>query len=366
MVKEKICGIYKITNLINGKIYIGQALDIYRRWGKHKGNAFNKNSREYDYPIYRAIRKYGLENFSFEIIEECSVEELDEKEIYYIKKYNSCTLWKNSHGYNQTIGGNGTKGVTPKSAYKVFCEDKVFETVTKCAEYYVINSGTMKGWVSGNDKMPQEWYNKGLRREDKTMEDYEIAKKIGKRKIICVGIEFESIKECADYYKISRTVVEKWLSKKLDIPQNFYDMQLHYSDTEFEECNYQVQKGRKKGRDNYNSKVVICEGKEFGSASECANYYKIKIGTMNSWLNHKNKMPKIFYDRGLHYADEPMESYEYTTKTKMIICDGKIFDSITDCANYYKIKIFTMSKWLIGKNPTPQNFIDMGLAYYTE
>ena len=198
MVKEKICGIYKITNLINGKIYIGQALDIYRRWGKHKGNAFNKNSREYDYPIYRAIRKYGLENFSFEIIEECSVEELDEKEIYYIKKYNSCTLWKNSHGYNQTIGGNGTKGVTPKSAYKVFCEDKVFETVTKCAEYYGINSGTMKGWVSGNDKMPQKWYNKGLRREDKTMEDYEIAKKIGKRKIICDGIEFESIKECAD------------------------------------------------------------------------------------------------------------------------------------------------------------------------
>lgn len=58
-------GIYKIQNLINGKIYIGQSKNIEKRWLRHKTTAFNKNDHSYNLPLYRAIRKYGLENFSF-------------------------------------------------------------------------------------------------------------------------------------------------------------------------------------------------------------------------------------------------------------------------------------------------------------
>ena len=61
-------GIYKITNLINNKIYIGQSVDIKKRWATHKRQAFIKG-KEYDKYLYRAIRKYGIDNFSFEIIE---------------------------------------------------------------------------------------------------------------------------------------------------------------------------------------------------------------------------------------------------------------------------------------------------------
>lgn len=95
-------GIYKITNLINGKSYIGQSVDIHKRFNAHRSVAFNSNDKNYNYPLYRAIRKYGIENFSFEVLEECSMSELNNKEIYYISKYNT----HGKFGYNQDGGGN--------------------------------------------------------------------------------------------------------------------------------------------------------------------------------------------------------------------------------------------------------------------
>lgn len=93
-------GIYKITNIINDKCYIGQSRDIKKRWISHKNVPFNPNCREYHYPLYQAIRKYGLENFSFEVIEECLIEELNEKETFWINRYNSSD---SNFGYNQTL-----------------------------------------------------------------------------------------------------------------------------------------------------------------------------------------------------------------------------------------------------------------------
>lgn len=94
-------GIYKIENLINNHCYIGQSINIQKRLNRHKTVAFNENNNDYNYPLYRAFRKYGLENFSFEILEECLPEELNEKERYYIQEYNSFF-----NGYNQTLGGD--------------------------------------------------------------------------------------------------------------------------------------------------------------------------------------------------------------------------------------------------------------------
>lgn len=94
-------GIYKITNLINGKCYIGQAIDIDKRLREHINDSNNPKRREYDYPLSRAYRKYGIVNFQSTILEECSKEELNEKEAYYIKEFNS-----KKEGYNQTDGGN--------------------------------------------------------------------------------------------------------------------------------------------------------------------------------------------------------------------------------------------------------------------
>lgn len=93
-------GIYKITNKINNKVYIGQSVDIKQRWNAHKRQSMIPN-KEYNKYLYRAFRKYGIENFDFEVLEECAREELDEKERYYILQYNSCNELK---GYNETGG----------------------------------------------------------------------------------------------------------------------------------------------------------------------------------------------------------------------------------------------------------------------
>ena len=93
-------GIYKITNIINNKCYIGQSRNIHNRWHDHK--TVNSKDKEYEYPLYRAFRKYGLNNFTFEIIEFVDdVSLLNEREIYWIKYYDSYY-----NGYNLTSGGN--------------------------------------------------------------------------------------------------------------------------------------------------------------------------------------------------------------------------------------------------------------------
>ena len=63
-------GIYKLTNKINNKVYIGQSINIENRFQQHKNNCLNENLKDYNTKFYRALRKYGVENFTFEIIEE--------------------------------------------------------------------------------------------------------------------------------------------------------------------------------------------------------------------------------------------------------------------------------------------------------
>lgn len=96
----KKIGIYKITNKINNKVYIGQSKNISRRWREHKRHYKNKNNSSV---LYKAIRKYGLENFLFEIIELCDESKLDELEIKYIANYKSNNK---DYGYNLTEGGD--------------------------------------------------------------------------------------------------------------------------------------------------------------------------------------------------------------------------------------------------------------------
>lgn len=95
--------IYKTTNLLNGKIYIGQ----------HHGK--RKNYLGSGKLLLQEIKKYGRDNFKIEILEYCDEKNIDEKEKYWIKKLNSTDK---SIGYNITIGGNGVDPETNKKILK--------------------------------------------------------------------------------------------------------------------------------------------------------------------------------------------------------------------------------------------------------
>lgn len=94
--------IYKITNQINKKCYIGSTKQPEKRWQQHKNSAIWESCTSYNYPLQKAMRKYGIDNFTFEIImENLSIDEIAQKEREKIKEFNSLTNvgW----GYNQTL-----------------------------------------------------------------------------------------------------------------------------------------------------------------------------------------------------------------------------------------------------------------------
>lgn len=95
--------IYCYTNKINGKKYIGQTINPQIRYNAHKSNYQNPKNNEYNSLLHRAFRKYGFENFQYEILVKDidNIELLNELEIYYIKKFNS----QSPNGYNVESGG---------------------------------------------------------------------------------------------------------------------------------------------------------------------------------------------------------------------------------------------------------------------
>lgn len=98
--------IYKIKNNINNKLYIGKTeRSIEERWNEHCRHA----SLYPNIPLYKAILKYGKDNFSITLLEECNNQIIDEREIYWINYYNTYT----GDGYNCTGGGEG--GIKPIS-----------------------------------------------------------------------------------------------------------------------------------------------------------------------------------------------------------------------------------------------------------
>lgn len=107
--------IYIIRNKINNKVYIGQTTtNLKTRFNQHCKKSTLKNR---NYKLYNAIKKYGRDNFYIGVIEDnIKIEELDQKEIYYIEKFNS--YYK---GYNSTKGGDG------RTINKKYDETKIVE-----------------------------------------------------------------------------------------------------------------------------------------------------------------------------------------------------------------------------------------------
>lgn len=144
---SNVPGIYKITNTINGKCYIGQSIYLKKRIRRHLTYKCHKDNLS----LYKAFDKYGIDKFMIKILETIDTEkcddiksELDKLEIFYIKNYDSY-----NSGYNQTIGGDA--GIT---GYKFTDEQrrKVSEHQKLCAHNFY-KQVYLKSIITGNIKM---------------------------------------------------------------------------------------------------------------------------------------------------------------------------------------------------------------------
>ena len=186
-----IC-IYMITNKINNKKYIGQTLNFKKRKKDHICNAKDNKINTH---LYLAMRKYGIENFKFDILEEVKKEELNDKEIYYIKKYDTFNT-----GYNMTNGG---ENVTLNN-HEV--RKKISNTVKKQWEdgLYNYRKTNIKKAITvahknASKRAKKMWENEELKKQ--------ISKKISKKlskPIIAYNkneeLMFESYQKAIDYF----------------------------------------------------------------------------------------------------------------------------------------------------------------------
>ena len=136
--------IYKITNKVNGKIYVGQTMkSLEERFKKHCWGTTEKDSYHFNMAIKKAIKKYGKQNFTIELIEEVGQNKLDEREVYWISYYNSY-----NQGYNCTLGGQN--GATRHTSLNWREENEVIEakflgfSSREIGEVYNIDRSTVK------------------------------------------------------------------------------------------------------------------------------------------------------------------------------------------------------------------------------
>ena len=183
--------VYCITNLLNNKKYVGLTTgSLKKRWSEHKSTKTEKQI------IHKALQKYGEENFSIEVLEECSsLNDLNKSEIYWIKKLN--TLKPN--GYNLSNGGNSLGKHSEETKLKISLGQKGNKRKPLSEEHKKKISTASKGKI----------LSKESRRNQSKGKDHK------KKKIIDqYGFVYESIIECARTLNLERSAIRKVLSKK--------------------------------------------------------------------------------------------------------------------------------------------------------
>lgn len=116
--------IYKITNVINQKMYIGKTSQTPSiRWSQHVSSALvSPNVKDYNFLLHKAIRKYGKENFTLQIVEEVADTLMSARETYWIDYYKTCILTEEgkTKGYNMTFGGEGSVSINYKEVHDLW------------------------------------------------------------------------------------------------------------------------------------------------------------------------------------------------------------------------------------------------------
>lgn len=214
---NKTSYIYLITNKINNHKYVGQTIDPHKRWLEHCRKSNNSCV------IDKAINKYGKENFSFEILEECKTSDANEREIFWIEYYNT---YKNKEDYNCHIGGKmqnkennpmyGKKGFdSPLSKITKELSESIYNdrlqnknlTIYDLSEKYRINTTTISKILRGI-----HWSNKSA--ENLIKDSFLISGKSNK-----FNLDYKKCEKIYNEYK-NNDITFAELSKKYNIAYN--------------------------------------------------------------------------------------------------------------------------------------------------
>ena len=239
-------GIYKIENLVNGKKYIGQSTNITKRWQQHL-EVLTQNTETAqlarEKPLYAAFIKYGLENFSFQIIEICNYNILDEREKYWIKYYNSFINAENSQGYNLTIGGEGKADIKQEEIQTFsalweqgYCLTEISKKCNRSIDF--VRRGLLLGCKTyslvESEKRGKEC---GINKHSQIIRYYDFLGNFIK--------EYSSIKEAATELKISEDVISYNLKYKTKMCHNGYFIRQEENQKEALERHMEMKGGAK-------------------------------------------------------------------------------------------------------------------------
>lgn len=228
--KHPICGIYMLQCRITGERYIGQSVDIMRRYDEHKTpHAYPPNR------LHDDMKRMGLNNFDLLILEECSNEMLDEREIYWIATLNP--------EYNVCIGGKGVKGYKPTDEQKEISRQaalKQWREMDEETKQRIIKcnlTGHRKGYKMSDET--KEKISKRLRGRQwtpeiraKIAEAKRIKKENGYRQlnqghrkpVICTTTSetFESVKAAGEHFGIRPSCITSVLKKRQKTTHNLH------------------------------------------------------------------------------------------------------------------------------------------------
>lgn len=207
-----ISGIYLIRNNVNNKVYIGQSVDIKRRIGEHLRSAqpekySKKSERDTNTPIHKAMQKYGIENFEVQILEKCSRETLNDKEIYWIQIFDSTNYNK---GYNITSGGQNNFALKgEKHSQAKLTQNDVNSIInllktsnlsfSEIAQQFSISTSTIcmintgKTWKNNQLKYPIRITNSGLKGEKNHQSHFSEKEVMMIRKLYSEGITYKDL-----------------------------------------------------------------------------------------------------------------------------------------------------------------------------
>lgn len=285
MAYKRICGIYKIRNILNNKIYIGSSYNIFARWNQHK-QGLNKNKHNNKH-LQNAWNKYGVENFEFSIIEECEEINTLEREQFYLDKYKT---------FDKEYGYNISKSATAPMMGRKFSK----ETLLKLSES--VKNRDSSCWVRGEDK-----YNTNFKEED----IIEIKRMI---------VEGNKIKDIAKYFKVQPNTItqiktgERWSHIK----------------TEYDELIQQNPRQKLTENEVIEIKKLLIENKL--SIKEIANLYDLNFSNISAIKNLRT-----WKNVGIEY-NKQLETRSYVNKLnrnkviqiKKLLFQGKTCKEIAD------------------------------------